>query len=804
MGQGFQDLRHALRGLRRRPGFTVVAVATLGLGIGGNTAIFSMVDAAFFDPLPYPDDDRLVVPYNVPAPDQGRGFAAFSSPLFAAMRDQGVFAALAEMAPQPLNLGGSDRPERVTAARVNAGFFDVAGVPPFLGRGFTAAEATLGGPDVAVISHGLWERRFAADPGAVGRSIVLNDRSTVVVGVMPPDFELIFARVEVWIPTRTDEGAFTLTSAQNNNRILVGRLAPDRSLPATESLLGSVSARVRERFPGALSDAHEIHLVPLREHLYGDARSNLTLLLGAVGLVLLIACANLANLLLVRGESRRSELGIRAALGASRFRLLRILLTESLVLAALGAASGLALAQGLLRLAGPYAPSSLPTPVIGLDASVIGFTSAVAIVTGLFFGLVPALRGTGGNVREALAGAGRGSVSRHRWSLGSGLVVLEVALTVVLLVGSGLLIGSLYRIQSVDPGFGTDDRTVLPLALSASAYPDAASLNAFYRDMLEQLEATPGVTAVGLGQFLPLNGASNWGYEVEGQPDRGVGFADYTLITPGYLEAMGQRVVRGRALTWDDAREGAPEVILVSESMAAELWPDADAIGQRINIDTEGRVWREVVGIVSDVRNRALTREPGAIMYFPPVLLPMSIPRGMSTVIHHADAAPPVAELRAIVGSLDSTVPVARAGSLSDIAAASESRRHFILLLMGLFAGTALLLAAVGLYGVVSYSFSLRSREIGLRMAIGARRSSVLGMVLGQSGRMVGVGLVAGLAIAAVSTRVLDSLLFETAAVDPVIYAAVALFLTVVAALATWIPARRAARVDPASVLRGA
>ncbi len=804
MSNGLHDLRFALRGLLRRPAFTAVAVATLALGIGGNTAIFSMVDAAFFDPLPFPDDDRLVVPYNVPAPGEGRGFAAFSSPVFAAMRDEGVFAHVAEIAPFAVNIGGTDRPERVQAAQVNAGFFEVAGVALAAGRGFSPDEAAFGGPDVAVISHGLWQRRFGLDPDAVGQAVVLNGRSTMVTGVMPPDFTLIFEGVDVWIPTRVDESAFTITSAQNNNRIVVARLADDEPASAAAARLPGVVDRVRARFPAALSDGQQIHLVPLREHLYGGARAHLTLLLGAVGLVLLIACANLANLLLVRGEARRAELSMRAALGASRRRLVRVLLTESLVLAVLGAGLGIILAQILLHMVAPLAPPSLPLPIAGLDGSVLAFTSAIAVVTGLGFGSWPAWRGTRADLRASLVGGRRSTVSsRGRWSLGRGLVVFEVALTAILLVGSGLLMSSLHRIRSVDPGFDIDDRVIAPLALSRDAYPDVDALNAFYRELLERLTTDPAVVSAGLGQFIPLGGASNWGFEVDGQLDRGLGFADYTLITPGYLEAMQQRVVRGRALTWDDAREGAAPVMLVSEAMATELWPDGDPIGQRINIDTEQQIWREVVGVVSDVRNRSLTREPGSLMYFPPVRLPMSAPRGMSLAIHHGGAPPPVPALRRVVASLDPLLPVSRIDVLAQVVGASEARRRFIMLLMGLFALTALLLAAVGLYGVVSYGFSLRSREIGLRMAVGAQRGTVLAMVLGQSGRMVGLGLGVGLVVSAFATRLMGSLLFEIGAVDPRVYLGVALFLGFVATVATWIPASRASRVDPASVLRG-
>ena len=804
MGTLIRELGYTCRGLLRRPGFSLVAVVTLALGIGGNTAIYSIIDAAYIDALAYPDDEQLVVPYNVPAPEQGGGFAAFSSPVFAALRDQGAFASLAEIAPQPVNIGADDRPERVTGARVNGGFFEVAGVPPILGRGFTDDEGGPGGAPVAVISHGLWIRGFGGARDVAGRSVLINDQATVVVGVMPPDFTLLFEGVDVWLPTRVDEAAFTLTSAMNNNRILVGRVTGGADDDVRAGQLAAALDEVRARFPDALSDTHAIRLVSLREHLYGSSRTSLVTLLGAVGLVLMIACANLANLLLVRGESRRTELGVRAALGASRPQLIRILLTESLLLASMGAALGVAFAQAVLALVEPFAPPTLPMPTGGLDSSVLAFTAVVALATGLLFGLAPAWTGTRRDLRRSLVGGGRGSVTgRSRWTVRGTLVVVEVALTAVLLVSSGLLLDSLNRIGDVDPGFGLDDRTIAPLALGPVAYPDATSLNAFYRDLLDRLSASPDITAAGLGQFIPLTGASNWGFEVEGQDERGVGFSDYTLVTPGYFEAMGQHITRGRDLRWSDAEDGALPVLLVSEAMAAEMWPDADPIGRRINIDTDGRVWREVVGVVSDVRNRALAQEPSSLMYFPPTALPMSAPRGMSLVMHHPGAASPVALLRRTAESIDPTQPIDGIRSLDAVAQASESRRRFMMTLMGLFAGMALLLAAVGLYGVISYTFSLRRREIGLRMAVGAPRHAVLGLVLRRSGRLVAMGLLLGLSIAAVSSRLLESLLFEVGATDPTVYGVVALFLAAVAVAATWLPAARAARLDPATVLRG-
>ncbi len=797
-----QDIRYAVRGLVRRPGFALVATFTLALGIGGNTAIYSIVDAAWVDALPFPDDDRLVVPYNVPAPERGGGFAAFSAPFYAALRDAGAFASLTDVVPGSANVGGEDRPERVSAARVNASFFDVAGIAPAHGRAFTEEEAVPGGPDVVVISHGLWTRRFAADPNTVGGPLVVDGTSAVVVGVMPAGFDLLFHDVDLWRPTHVDEAAFTSSSAVNNNRRLIGRLDPGVSSGSADARLTAAVDAMRQRFPDALTPSHDVRLVPLREHLYGSARGSLAVLSGAVAFVLLIACANLANLLLVRGEARRGELAVRAALGASRGRLVRSLITESLLLAVLGGALGLLLATGVLEAVRPLAPDNIPTPDSALDGSVLAVTALLTLATGVLFGLVPAWAVARSDLRSELISGGQSGTGAGRPAAGSALVVTEVALTAVLLVGSGLLLNSMWRLQSVDPGFETEHRTQVPVELAAARYPDSESALGFHRRLVQRVAALPGVVDAGMGQFIPMAGASNWGYQVEGKEENGVSFADYTLITPGYLEVMEQRITRGRALTWQDAEVSASPVVLVSEAMARRRWPGKDPIGRRINVNRGGAIWREVVGVVSDVRNRSLGEEPGDLLYFPAIGLPMASPRQMTLVVHHANDRAPVAEMRAILSSLDATLPMSRIQPLEEVVRASEGRRFFLMTLLGLFAAIALALAAVGLYGVVSYSVALRSREIGLRMAVGASRGSVVGMVLRQSATLVGVGLAVGLVAAVATSRLLESVLFGVGATDIGTYGAVALFLSLVAGLATWLPAARATRVDPASVLR--
>lgn len=802
-GMSWMDLRVTLRALLKRPGYSLVAVGTLALGIGGNTAIYSIVDAAYLDALPYPNDHELVVPYNMPDPSVGSGFAAFSAPFFAAMRDEGAFASVADIVPVTSNVGGEDAPERVSSAFVSQSFFEVAGVRPVLGRPFTIEEAAFGGPDVVVLGHSLWARRFGGDPAVVGQTVVINDRPTRILGVMPAGFALLFGGVEMWLPTRTDEAGFDRTAALNNNRLVVARLFPGQEPAAAEPRLASAVEALRARFPGSFEEAHSVRLVPLRDHLYGSARTSLFVLLGAVGLVLLIACANMANLQLVRGASRWGELAVRIALGSGRARLMRGMVLESVVLSIAGAAVGVLIAAGVVAIVRPLAPSSVPLGSGVLDGSVLLFTLALAVGSGVVFALVPAWLLLRGDIRNALGSAGRSApVSRASNRTRSALVVAEIAMTAVLLIGSGLLLNSLAKLQAVDAGFARADRTLVPVALPSTRYPDLQSVELFHRQLLAELATLPGVDGAGLGQFIPLTGASNWGFIVDGADPEDVNFADYNLIAPGYLEAMGQRIVQGRGFTWQDADEAAPPVMLVSEAMAQRLWPDGDPIGRRLNVDTGETVWREIVGVVSDVRNRSLAQEPGDLMYFPTVALPMSSPRFMTLVVHHGQDEASLSGVRTLVASLDPTIPLSGLRPLADVARTSETRRLFMMTLLGIFAGIALILAAVGLFGVVSYTFAMRKREIGVRMAVGASRSTVLWMVIRQSGLLLALGLLVGMGGASLLTRFVESMLYDVGRLDPFTYLGVAAFLAAVTVLATWVPARRATAVPPASVLR--
>lgn len=802
MNQIVQDVRYALRGFARRPGFTAVALVTLALGIGGNTAVFSIVDAAFLDPLPYPDDDRMVMVYNSPRP--GAAFVGLGDPSFVALRDaRGAFDAVAALAPGQANIGGGDRPERVAAMAASAGLFDVTGVEPVLGRRYTAEEDAPGADGVVVISHGLWQRRYGSDPGVLGTTLQVDSRSREVVGVMPRGFEVFRGGVDVWTPLAVDEAALDRTDALNNNRAVVARLAPGVTLERAEERATAALGAVRERFGDVLEAGHAVRLDTFRAWLVGDLRSDLMVLMGAVGFVLLIACANLANLLLVRAEARRRELAVRAALGAGRGRLARQLLTESVILALAGAVLGAGVAVLALEVVRPLAPEAVPIPeAVGLDLSVLLFTAGVAVATGLTFGLAPALTVLRTDLRDTLAEGGRGGGWSGRMGLRKVLVAGEVALAAVLLVGSGLLVHSLVRLQEVDPGFRWEDRLVADVSISRSAYPTPESVRSFYETLTGRLEALAEADAVAVGQWIPLRGAVNWGFQARGATDDGVRFADYNLVGPDYFEVLGMPVLRGRAIRWSDVTSGRP-VVVVSEALAREAWPDGEALGRHVNVDIGEPVWREVVGVVGDVRNRSLAAEAGAMMYFPPVELSFAEPYGTSLVVRQEPGRRLTAtDIRAVIRELDPAVPVEGVSSLADVVTDSETRRRFLMTLLVAFGGVALLLAGVGLYGVVGYAVSLRTRELGVRKALGAEPVRLLAMIARESGIVVAAGLLVGLASAAALGRILSGFLFGVEIVDPVTYGGVAAFLLLAGALAIWVPARRAAAVEPSRALR--
>jgi predicted permease len=808
-----QDVRYALRTLRKSPAFALIAVLTLALGIAANTAIFSVVDAVLLRPLPYADADRLVSIWNSYAEPQ-LPRAALSPADFADFSEQHAgFTAMSALADRNVNLTGHDEPQRLQSYVVSPNFFRVLGVRALLGRTFLDEEGVGGRDRVAVLSHDLWRRTFGADSGVVGRTIQLSGTPHTVVGVMPPGVRfpdapsfLFPERAELWLPFSWERRR----AEPRGDQFLrgIGRLGPGVTLERARQDLAVIAARLRAQYPDTYRAEYGWMpvLVPMREQILGDSRPALLVLLGAVAFVLLIACANVANLTLARGAGRRKEIALRTALGAGRARLVRQLLTESVVLSAMGGALGLLLAVWLVRVLARLGPEDIPRLAnAGVDVRVLGFTLAVTLLTGIVFGLVPALQQSRTDVQGALKDGGRGAsegAPRHR--LRGTLVVAEVALAVVVLVGAGLLLRSFVRLQRVDPGFDARGVLTMQLSLPRTRYEGESQVAAFYTRLLDRLATLPGVSSAGAVHPLPLGG-DGWGasFLVEGQPvAAGEAFphADFAAVTPHYFRSMGIPLVAGRVFTArDDA--GAPPVVVVDASLARQYWPRENPIGKRLNLAGQpDSVWSTVVGVVGHVRSGTLQQagEPQIYLsYFQDVRGTMSV-----TIRGSGDPMRLATSVRDVVRSLDADQPIAKMRVMDDIVARTTARQRFNLLLLSTFAASALLLAAVGIYGVTSYAVGQRTNEIGVRLALGALPGDVLSLVVGQGMRLVLLGVALGVAAALAVSRLMAGLLYGVGAADVATYVAIGALLSVVALLACYLPARRATHVDPATALR--
>ena len=807
-----QDLRYAVRSLRHSPGFTLVAVLTLALGIGANSAIFSVVHAVLLRPFPYEDPGRLVVVWETQL-EYGLPFMYASPPNYADWREQNqVFEEMGVFATRAFFLADSDEPVRIPGARVSASLFDLLGASPQLGRVFGAEEDRPGEGRVVLLSDGLWKGRFGADPGVIGRAITLDEETHTVVGVMTADFRFpppidlegsaASEACEMWVPLARDlkgspRGAHFLTT--------VARLEEGVSLERAEAEMVTIAGRLEADFPDS-NAGWSVTLVPLDEEALGDFRPALLVLLGAVGFVLLIACVNVANLQLARGAGRQREYAIRAALGASRGRLVRQMLTESLALALLGGAAGLAAAfwglQVLLRLA----PQDVPRlDEVSVDLPVAGFALATSIVVGVLFGMLPAIQGASADVNRWLKQGGRGSgpglgASRLRGAL----VVAEIALSLVLLVGAGLLAQSFLNLRGVDPGFQPQDVLTLRVSLPRSSYSEPEQRVAAFRELERRVRATPLVEAGGFIYDIPMSAdREGTSFTIEGDPPPGPGegrIINYSFVTPGYFEAMGIRLHRGRHFSERD-EAGAPEVVAVNESLASRFFAERDPLRARIHLGSPQQAPRRIVGVVANVKHDSLDRDPMPMVYVP--YYQAARARSMSMAVR--GAAPPaqlLSSVRAQVRGFVAGASIYDVKTMRQIVSESLARSRFSALLLGGFAMVALALAAVGIYGVISFTVARRTAEIGIRTAMGARPRQVVGMVLGHGMSLaltgVGVGLVAALAL----TRVLQSLLFAVTAQDPLTFAALSGVLVGVAALACWLPARRASRIDPMVALR--
>jgi putative ABC transport system permease protein len=792
-----------------------VALSTLALGIGANTAIFSVVHAVLLAPLPYHEPERLVGVWNR---WDGRAAAALSNAEFLDYSERSRTVTMGAAATAAVNVSsGAADPERVGAASVTWNLLDVLGVRPALGRPFREADERGADGAVAIASHDFWVRHFGADPAAVGRAIVINGEPHVIAGVLPPGFLLPAEfdaddRVALLVPIPLDRAASRASRGSHYLRT-VGRLNPGHTLSAARGEMNGIIASLIREYPGEhVQGNFGIVLTPLRQDLLGDARPVVVILACAVGLVLLIACANVANLLLARGESRRRELAVRTALGASRWRIVRQLLTESCVLSLSAAALGVALAVWLQRAVFAIDPAALPRlDQVRLSVPVLAFAAAIGVLTGVLFGTVPALQVSGG-AGGALNDGARGGTERRTLARRV-LVVAQVALASVLLIAGGLLARSFVRVAGVPAGIDPERVLTLRVSLPAARYPGRAEIAGFFDGALDRLRTLPSVEAAGAASGLPLAVASgDWNFDIEGRPrvnGRRPGAADWYVVTPGYFEALGIAGVAGRLPSATDT-EDAPHVVFVNETTATTLFPAGNAIGARIRFGgatADEQPWRTIAGIVRDVRTRGLDQQPRPEVFFPHRQFLHFVrggqARAMSFAIKSAgDPAALAAPIRAELRRLDAEVAAADVSDMRDVIAGSVAERRAHMVLVGSFGALALLLAGVGLYGVIAFHVVQRTREMGVRIALGATRGRVLALVLGQGMRLVAVGLALGVLVALLATQPLSTLLFQVSTTDVATFVAAPAILAAVALLACYVPARRATRVDPVVALR--
>ena len=809
------DVRHAARLLRQSPGFTLAAILTLGLGIGANTAIFTLIKTVLWHPLPYADTDRIVMIWN--AARQQTTWLSLREVL-SYRDDTSGFADLAAYSETNANLTGGTEPERVRAAAVTANLFDTLGVPARFGRGFTDADAVPGAEPTVILGFGLWQRRFGGAPDLVGRTIDVNGSPHLVVGVMPPSFRLPLdyranRASELWLPVVIDPAR--LGQWGNRSYFGIARLAPGVAPAGASGELKVISDRwiragfVQDNGDGTLARA----AIPMQEFIVGDLRRPLLILLGAVGVVLLVACANVMNLLLARADARRREVAVRVALGAGRRDLVRQLLTEAALLSGLGALAGIGVAVATLRGLALLGPAGLPrVDEVGIDSTALLFTAGLASVTALVFGLLPALQLSRQHVSATLNESGRGGApGKVRLAVRRGLVVAQLACSVVLVVGAGLLLRSLVELNAIDLGF--DPRGVLTaqLQLPTTSYPDAERVTGFYRQLDERLRALPGVTAAGAVRVLPLaRTIGDWSITIEGRPLASPAEnpnADYQAVTPGYFDVMRSALLRGRLLTSAD-RENAPLVAVINDTMAARYWPGQDAIGRRFQMGGTGTMLPPltVVGIVRTARHDTVVEDARVEMYLAHAQLPEAVGgpgRSMAIVIRSAaDPLSLAGAVRAAVRALDPNLPLADVRTMEQVTATALAGPRFAAWLLGVFAVLALTLAAIGTYATIALLVNERAHEIGVRMALGADRRTILRSILGEGATLAAGAMALGMTGAALLTRTLETLLYGIHRLDPVTFVAVPALLVAVALAAAWTPARRASSVDPAAALR--
>ncbi len=800
-----QDIRYGVRVLIKSPVFTAVAILSLALGIGANTAIFSVVNGLLLKPLPYPESDRVMHVWHTPPQDSFPGQDRFSvSPgnyLDWKAQSQS-FEQMAAYEYAGFSMSTSGDPVPVIAVAVASDFFSVLRSQPARGRTFTAEEEEAGRDQVVVLSHGLWQRAFGADPSIVGRTVTLNSRSFNVVGIMPAGFEFP-QEAELWVPLAWDAEQRRVRSIHDS--LVVARLKQGVTLEQAQAEMSTISGRLEQQFPEENKN-WGARVIPLHEDIVGDVRPMLLLLFAAVGVVLLIACVNVANLMLARGANRQKEIALRIALGATRGRVVRQLLTESVLLAVVGGVLGLLLAgwgsDMLVRLSSGSLP---PSTEIGLDKWTLAFTLLVSLGAGILAGVAPALQFTKAEMSETLKqGTGRSAAGSVKQHTRKALVISEVAMSLILLICAGLLIRSFWKLQQVDPGFDTTNTLTMSLGLSPTRYKEPAQQLAFQDRVLERIRALPGVVAAGVTSTIPLaGGGSKQPYTVEGRPAPPVAeqpLAQTRYVTADYFKAMGIPLRAGRFFGEQD-REGGAQVVIISEAMARQLWPGEDPVGKRLTASFHlDKGPREVVGVVGDVKSNVQETAPAATMYMPY----RQTPRPWMTFVARTatDAQTFVPAMSKAIYAIDREQAVTNVRTMEQVLTESLSGRRFNMTLLITFAALALVLAAVGVYGVMNYTVALRKRELGIRMALGAQGRDVLRLVMGQGLALTLIGVGAGLVAAYLLTRLMASLLYGVTATDFLTFFSVPAVLVFVGLLASYLPARRAAKVDPMIALR--
>jgi len=816
-----QDLRYAARTLRKNPGFTAVVVLTLALGIGASTTVFSIVNTVLLNPLPYPAVEQIVFPWRLAPRGLQLGYNEIPwgrTEFLLFSKELKTFQSLGAFKSDSFNLTGAGEPIRLNGLRASAGFFHALGTSPALGRTFTSEEDAPGHERVVVLGYSFWRERFNGDANLIGRSVELNGASYTVVGVMPDGFSFphaeempggfTFARnVQIWVPLALSAGP--PIPGEASELAVIGRLKNGISISEAQAEMNLMTTRIENQFPNGLAKGwYNSRVTSMTQQVTGDTRRPLLLILGAVGIVLLIACSNVASLVLARSLGRNREFTLRAALGAGRARVARQLLTESLLPAVIGGTLGIAFAEVGIHFVKVFGPANLPRlHEVVLDFRVLAFAAGCSILTGILFGLSPAIGMSRTDLAESLNQGGQrvsgsGASSRIRKTL----LVCEIALAFVLVIVAGLLAQSFFRLLSVDAGFHADHVLTFELSLPELKYPDQQHIAALYQHALHSLQSQPGIESAAIVETLPIGGATeSTGIRIpDWTPSKNGArrYANYTIASPGFFATVGAPILRGREFLESDTATSMP-VTVINDAMAKKFWPGQDPIGKQVGPGSPQYPLETIVGIAADVKHLSLREEPGPEMYVPymqkvwPSLLTMEV-----VLRTRLDVAGAVTSARNAIRAIDADLPIANVRPLASLVDDSVAQPKFSMLLLAAFGAFALILACIGIYGVISYSVAQRTREIGVRVALGASRSNIFGMIIGQGARLAGLGIAIGIAVALGATKMMSSFLYEVRPADPTTFAAVCVILMSVAALACYLPARRATRVDPLVALR--